>query len=398
MRVAVLGIGGLGRTLVRQLRSEPSVDGLVLLDRDEERAKWFAATPGRVRIHVDPFVFAETADLGRHIRGCDVLVNTLPPKHNLAVMRACLEAGVSYLDTSATGPRTPGGLPGILEQLALHDAFRDRGVKALVSMGLDPGMSNVLAKDAAQWFDTVDAIRIRSGGTARVPGTNMENFPLYSREGFLSDILIPPTVWSDGRLEERDPMSEPEDFPFPDPVGSQRAFLVSHEEVKTLPRYLGKKVGRVDFKHSIDPHLVEAILALDHLGLLAPKRTINVAGQPVPFRKAFLEALPEPSALGATVQGAKALSVEVEGTASGMRRVQRRDIVLDHHEAAKRASITSVPYLTAVAAAIGTLLLGAPDGLPPGVHPAEALDPGVVLRAWSAREVPLAQSQRVVAG
>ena len=397
MRVAILGIGGLGRTLARMLRSEDSVTGLLLLDKDEDRAKWFLAAPGRVKVSVQRFVFNGQADLGRAIRGYDVLVNTLPPKHNLAVMHACLEAGVAYLDAAAAGPREPGGLPGILEQVGLSAAFRERGVRALVSMGLDPGMSNVMAHDAAQWFDSIDAIRIRSGGTARIASSSLENFPLYSRETFLSDILLRPTVWSHDRLEDREPMSEPEEYPFPEPVGPQRAFLVSHEEVKTLPQHLGKRVGRVDFKHAFDPRLVEAILAMDRLGLLSEKRTFAVAGQRIPFRKAFLQALPEPSALGGTVEGAKALSVEVEGSISGTRRVQRRDIVLEHREAARRASITSVEYLTAAAALIGTLLVGAPGPLPPGVVPAEALDAGIVLRAWTARGLPLAESDRVLA-
>src|SRR2546427_263833 len=117
-------------------------------------------------------------------------------KYNLAIMQAALEVRANYLDPSAAGPREPGGLAGIFEQLAMGEAFKDAGLSGLVSMGLDPGLSNVMARSAAERLDTIDAIRIRSGGVATLPGYT--SFPLYSREVFLSDILTPPTVWHDG--------------------------------------------------------------------------------------------------------------------------------------------------------------------------------------------------------
>src|SRR3989442_2393701 len=131
-------------------------------------------------------------------------------------------------------------------------------------------------------------------------------------------------------------------------------FLVSHEEVKTLPRSLGKPVRRVDFKQAFHRELIEAVLSLKRLALLAEDRKITIGLARVPFRRAFLQALPEPSALVHPVGGAKALSVEAEGTAGGTRKVERRDIVMDHREAGRRAAITArVDFPTAPAAAWG---------------------------------------------
>jgi saccharopine dehydrogenase-like NADP-dependent oxidoreductase len=191
-------------------------------------------------------------------------------------------------------------------------------------------------------------------------------------------------------------MSEPEEYEFPPPVGKQRTFLISHEEVKTLPKYLGKPVGRVDFKCALEPDLVRALLSLDRLGLLADGRMIRVGNQMVPFRRAFTSAFPEPSALVLPIEGAKALSLEVEGTLQNKQIVVRGDIVLSHPEANRRRSTTAVYYLTAVGAAIGILLM-AERALPgPGVYPAEALPPERVFKEWSARELPLEWSERGV--
>jgi len=394
MKVAIIGVGGVGRTLAQLLRAEAAIDSLLLIDKEENRVRFFTKMMGRVKVDASPLDLNAPSNLPRILRGSAVVVNTAPPTFNLAVMDACLLAGAHYIDVAASGPREPGALPGILEQLQRHDAFRAKGLQALLSMGLDPGMSNVLAREAADALDSIDAIRIRSGGTAQIPGYASNIFPLYSRETFLSDILSPPSAWSDGALREQEPLGDSEDFEFPPPVGVQRTFLVSHEEVKTLPRYLGKPIRRVDFKQAFNPELIQAVLSLKALGLLAEDRKISVGGMWVPFRRAFLQALPEASALVHPVAGAKALSVEAEGTAGGTRKVERRDIVMDHREAGRRAGITAVIYLTAAAVAIGTRLIGGPAFPGPGVYPPEALDPGVVLKEWGARSLPIARSAR----
>src|SRR2546425_8227686 len=178
-------------------------------------------------------------------------------------------------------------------------------------------MSNVLAREAADTLDSVEAIRIRSGGTAQIPGYVSDIFPLYSRETFLSDMLSPPSAWSDGALREREPLSDSEDFEFPPPVGVQRTFLVSHEEVKTLPRYLGKPVRRIDFKQAFHPELIQAVVSLKTLGLLAQDRKISIGGMRGSFPRGFFPTVPEPPGPLHPTRGAQGPSVERDGAAGG---------------------------------------------------------------------------------
>lgn len=395
VRVAILGVGGLGRTLASELRADPHVSSLLLVDRRGDRARVLSGIQGRVPIEAAQVNVENTAVLARSLRGADLVINAILPKYNLGIMQAALAAGASYMDVAATGPSKPGGEPGVFEQLRLDDAFKAAGRVALLEMGLDPGMTNVLAREAAGGLETIDAIRIRSGGTARLPG--FSNFPLYSREAFLDDFLVAPTVWKDGKLVEREPMSDEEEFAFPAPVGPQRTYLQSHEEVKTLPRFLGKPVGRVDFKYGLDPNLAQAILALNRLGLLKESKTIRVGGVVASFRKVLLEALPEPSALMMPLEGAKAVSLEVEGTSQGAKVVERRDIVITHQEANRRRSTTAVYYLTAMALAVGVILLAEKAVPRQGVIVPELLDPARVLKEWEGRGLPVSRSRRNVA-
>lgn len=392
MRVAILGIGGLGRTLASELRTDPRVTALLLADQKGERARILTAIRGRVPIEARQLDVEDAAALARTVRGYDAVVNTTLPKYNLAIMEAALQAGADYLDVGATGPRTPGGKPGILEQLDLDDRFKAAGRTALLSMGIDPGVSSVMARDAAGPLDTVDAVRIRNLATAG-PG-DVQTFPLYSREAFLADILVRPTVWEDGALREREPLGEEEEFAFPEPFGLRRAYLVSHEETKTLPRFLGKPVRRVDYKMALNPHLVRAVLALERLGLLSDDRMVRVGGQIVPFRRVLIAAFPESSALTLPVQGHEVLSVEVEGVRGGRRVVRRGDVVFANQEANRRRSTTAAHYLTAVGAAIGLVLMAGKGLGGPGVFTSEALDPAAVWKEWEARKLPLVWSER----
>lgn len=395
MRIAILGVGGLGRTLASELRTDPRVTALLLADQKGERARILTAIRGRVPIEARQLNLEDTGAVVRTVRGYDAIVNTALPRYNLSLMEAALQAGTDYLDVSARGPRVPGGKPGILEQLDLDDRFEVAGRTALLSMGLDPGISNVMAKDAVDRLDAVDAVRIRTASLDREG--RIRAFPLYSREAFLGDALVPPTVWLDGALQERPPLSEEEEFSFPPPIGPRRSFLVSHEETKSLPRSAGKPLRRVDYKVALEPNLVRALLALERLGLLEDSRMIRVGDVMVPFRRALLAAFPEPSALVLPLEGLEALSVEVEGTRGGERLVRRGDIVFSHQDANRRRSTTAVYYLTAVGAAIGLALIGEKAASGPGVVTPEALDPARVWKEWTARQLPLAWSERPAA-
>lgn len=395
MQVAIVGVGGVGHVLAQELAENPDVASLLLLDKIHVRKATLAELRRNTEVVSRELDAARKGAVARAIRGYDVVVNTSHPMYNMAIMRAALEVGADYLDVAATGPRKPGGRPGILEQLEMDTAFSDAGRTALLSMGLDPGMSNVMAREAADHFDRIDEIRIRSGGTVRIRnGHAYPRFvPLYSRDAFFEDIRIRPTVWQNGRLIEHELLSEGEDYEFPAPVGMQKTFLVAHEEVKTLPLYLGKPVGRVDFKYAVNPDLAHALRALENLDLFDEDKRIEIEETRVPFRAAFESVFPEPAAVAQKLEGTKCLSVEVEGTRGGIRRILRENIVFPHREAIRRRRTTAVYYLTGVAAAIGVHLMERGRLRSPGVYPAESLDPAEVFAEWEARDLPVARTE-----
>ena len=385
MKVALLGIGGLGRILALELAADRRVTELVLVDKKGDRSRALKSI-GRSAA-ITPL----QADVGRKetlrpiLSGVDVAVNATLPENNLAVMAACLDAGCGYVDGAGLSPVASGEKPGVLHQLLLDDAWKARGCTAIVSMGSDPGLSNIMARAAADRLKTVDEIRVLKGASG---GGETQGYPLYSREIFLRDAVSPPTVWESGQLVARPFVGEEEDYAFPEPVGKRHVYLFYHEEVITLPLRLGKPVARVCYKHDINPELVRSVLALDALGLLAPDKKVKIGVSRGLFRDAFLATFPEPSTLIGPLTGTMAIVVEARGTRpDGTRGIVRGSIILDHREANRRRGTTAERLLTAAVASAGVMLIHEKKVPRAGVLAPEELAPEALLPALEARGV-----------
>src|SRR5256885_10943355 len=138
MRVAILGVGGLGRTLASELRADRRVSSLLLTDQFGERARVLTGIPGRVSIEATQLNVENHAALERAIKGADIVVNTTLPRYNLRIMEAALVAGAHYPDIPSAGPPEPGAPPRIFPQLARAGEVQAPGRAPLVSLGFDP--------------------------------------------------------------------------------------------------------------------------------------------------------------------------------------------------------------------------------------------------------------------
>ena len=392
MKAVVLGAGGLGRTIALELAADRRVNEVVIVDRRGDRARALQSIGRNVSVTALQVEVSDPASLRRALAGADVAVNATLPDHNLAIMRGCLDAGCGYTDTSGAAPIEPGERSGVLEQLDLDDAWRDRGLAAIVSMGSDPGLSNVMARIAADRFMRIKDIRIRwaASGSPRIEG-----YPLYSREMFIRDALSRPIVWDGGKVVEREIASEVEEFEFPPPVGRRAVHLFGHEEVLTLPVRLGKPIGHVDYKHAIDPNLTRAVSELNALGLLSGDRRIRIGDRALSFREAFLATFPEPSTLIGPLEGTLVILVEVTGTRSdGGEGTLRVWTMLEHREANRRRGTTSEYFLTAASASTALILIGTGKAPRPGVLAPEELPPEIVLPDLEARGIRFQSEER----
>src|SRR3972149_10070651 len=109
MKAAVLGAGGLGRTIALELSADRRIDELVLMDRRGERPRALQTIGRNVAVSTHPVDVTDAASLRRMLEGVDVAVNATLADHNLRIMRAGFEAGCGYVGPAGAAALPAGG-------------------------------------------------------------------------------------------------------------------------------------------------------------------------------------------------------------------------------------------------------------------------------------------------
>jgi saccharopine dehydrogenase (NAD+, L-lysine-forming) len=283
-------------------------------------------------------------------------------------MRLSLKNGANYVDLAGNG---------LMEQLAQDKAWRDAGLLAITGLGEDPGLSNIYARHAADQLETVREIRVRDG-----ENSSSSKFPfmlLFSPEVFFAEVFDSPRTFIDGKREATPPLSGREVYDFPEPIGSQPVYLVDHEEVMTLPEYIGKGVKYVDFKLAMTDETVSILQMLKKLGLLESK-TVELRGSKVSPLELLNAVIPTPVTAAGTVSGHTGIVVEVSGKSHGALMQFKLAVIASHEVAYDRFRQNGSSFLTGVVPGVVVRMLAQGGIRQKGVIPPELLDPDAVLR------------------
>jgi saccharopine dehydrogenase (NAD+, L-lysine-forming) len=234
MRIFVLGAGASG-SLLAQLAARQG-HTVWCGDKDPERARRFLGKKSKIRV-----VEANARNLWsivRAARGCHLLVNASPAVFNEIILRAALRLRAHYLDLGAHLTRNPFRA----EQLRYHKRFLAKNRTAVITAGVAPGLTNLLAARAAEMLESVEAIHIRL-----FEETESEDpISSWSPDVSFDEASSRPRVYRNGRFRLEKRFSEREKFRFPPPIGEAAVFLAAQDEVGTLPHYL--RVRDVDVK------------------------------------------------------------------------------------------------------------------------------------------------------
>jgi len=115
---------------------------------------------------------------------------------------------------------------------------------------------------------------------------------------------------------------------------------------------------------------------------------VKVGITQIPFREAFLAAIPEPSTLIGPLSGALGIVVEVYGTkTTGGKAAVRASLTMEHREANRRRGTTAERFLTAAASAAAVMLIHTKRLPRAGVMAPEELPPDLIVPELAAREV-----------
>jgi saccharopine dehydrogenase (NAD+, L-lysine forming) len=209
------------------------------------------------------------------------------------------------------------------EQFALAGEWENRGTLALVGMGVEPGLSDIFARYAAdRLFSDISEIGVRDGANLVVEGYTFA--PTFSIWTTIEECLNPPVVWENGGWHTTPPFSEPEVFHFPAGIGPVECVNVEHEEVLLIPRWV--KAGRVTFKYGLGAEFIGVLETLHKLGLDATE-PVRVGGTAVSPRDVVAACLPDPATLGEKMTGLTCAGTWVRGTGTGG---EPREVYLYH--------------------------------------------------------------------
>ncbi|HEU0040846.1 MAG TPA: saccharopine dehydrogenase C-terminal domain-containing protein [Jiangellaceae bacterium] len=320
MRILLAGAGGVGSALVGIAARRRFFDQLVVTDHDLDRAQRAVTAAGG-----DPRFVAERLDasdqdavasaLRRH--RCDVLVNAVDPRFVMPLFRAALQSGTHYLDMAMSlshpHPEHPHEQTGVKlgdEQFAQADQWVAADRLALVGMGVEPGLSDVFARYAAdQLFSRIDEIGVRDGANLEVEGFDFA--PSFSIWTTIEECLNPPVVYeADRGWFTTAPFSEPEVFDFPEGIGPVECVNVEHEEVLLMPRWLD--AGRVTFKYGLGAEFIQVLQTLHTLGLDRADK-VSVGELEISPRDVVAACLPDPATLGDAMSGKTCAGTWVRG-------------------------------------------------------------------------------------
>jgi saccharopine dehydrogenase (NAD+, L-lysine forming) len=296
----------------------------------------------------------------------------------MPLFRAALRSRVHYLDMamslSRPDPRDPYGTTGVKlgdEQFALAPRWEESGRLALTGMGVEPGLSDVFARYAAdRLFSSIDELGVRDGASLQVAGYDFA--PTFSIWTTIEECLNPPVIWEKERgWYTTPPFSEPETFTFPAGIGPVECVNVEHEEVLLMPRWVAAR--RVTFKYGLGAEFIGVLEVLHKLGL---DRTdpVSASGASVSPRDVVAACLPDPASLGDRMTGVTCAGTWVTGTgADGAPREVYLHHVVDNAWSMAEYGSQAVVWQTAVNPVVALELLDSGAWAGTGVLGPEAL-------------------------
>lgn len=370
----VLSLGGAGavcRHATRDLCQYSSFDEIVIGEVNIHSAEKLAEEIGDSRLTVQRIDAEDYDRLVRLIRDFDVVLNGLPWKYDLAVTRACIEAGVNGLDLSTDE-----------DQWTLDAAAREAGIVFIPGVGATPGITNVMARRAADQLDSVDEIEIHFAAF-RCPAPS---------PGLLTTFLWefhPETeervYYQDGAFHKTGPFEGLKTVDFPGPIGEQQVCYIPHPETRTMPKSLGARA--VSVRGCFPPQAMRLARAMLDSGLYsqAPITVQGVQTTAYGMMYELLLALPESKETSLWAYG---LVVEVAGWKDGHRvqhKLWNRHPVLEDWEG-QPAYYRNI----AIPFSIGAQMIARGDVQTRGVVPPEvAIEPDIFFGELARRSIEI---------
>jgi saccharopine dehydrogenase (NAD+, L-lysine-forming) len=370
-RVMIVGAGGVGKVVAHKCAAQPEFSDILLASRTLEKCNQIAKdihSPKITTAALDADVVSNTVKLIQEFSP-EILINVALPYQDLALMDACLETKVNYLDTANYEP------PDVAKfeyswQWAYQERFKNAGITAILGCGFDPGMTGVYTAYAFKhYFDEIhylDIIDCNAGSHGQAFATN------FNPEINIREITQNGRYYENGQWVEVPALSVHRPIDYPE-IGFRESYLLYHEELESLVKNF-PTIKRARFWMTFSENYITHLRVLEAVGMtrLDP---INYEGtQVIPLK--FLKAiLPEPSSLAENYTGQTSIGCHIRGLKDGKERQYYIYNNCDHAASYKEVGSQAISYTTGVPAVVGALMLVQGLWKKPGVFNVEEFDP-----------------------
>ena len=301
MKILILGGAGLmGAGTVRDLLSELSqgVERVVVADGFVDRLEALAARFDDPRLATAGLDLDDPAALAALLREADVCINAVATfaGYQMDIFEACLAAGTPYVDYGGMGVYT-------VKQKAEHARWREAGATAVLGLGADPGLSNIICRAVADRLETIEAINLYWAAAAVGPESPVL-VPPYAASTVLSEYANPSQQFLDGALVEVPPQSGQEELDLPPPwVGLVKAGFGDFDRPVQLRD--GREVKPIDVLQAVidrnmaenadkipaqEAHEIHLAIGRGTVGGRAREARCQVMSHPHPLYEGYLDA------------------------------------------------------------------------------------------------------------
>ncbi|MDR2036968.1 MAG: saccharopine dehydrogenase family protein [Bacteroidales bacterium] len=384
-KVLIIGAGGVGTVVAHKVASVPEVfSEIMLASRTKSKCDAIAAAIGGNRIktaQVDADHVPELVALIRSFQP-DLVINVALPYQDLTIMDACLETGVSYLDTANYEPKEEAKFE-YKWQWAYQDRFKNAGLTAILGCGFDPGVTSIFTAYAAKhYFDEIqylDIVDCNAGDHGHPFATN------FNPEINIREVTQKGKYWENGKWVYTEPHEIHQPLNYPD-IGPKESYLIYHEELESLVKNY-PTLKRARFWMTFGQEYLTHLRVIQNIGM-AGIEPVNYQGMeivPIQFLKAVL---PNPGDLGENYTGWTSIGCRIRGIKDGKERTYYIYNNCSHEAAYKETGTQAVSYTTGVPAMIGAMMYLKGLWKKPGVQNVEEFDPDPFMEQLNLHGLP----------
>ena len=400
-KVIIIGAGGVATVAAHKVAQNSDVfTDIMIASRTESKCKALAhaieekglVPAGSIKTaRVDADNVEELVALFNSYKP-DLVMNLALPYQDLTIMEACLQSGVSYLDTANYEPKDEAHFE-YSWQWAYKDRFEQAGLTAILGCGFDPGVTSIYTAYAAKHhFDEIqylDIVDCNAGDHHKAFATN------FNPEINIREITQKGLYWENGKWVETEPLEIHQPLTYPE-IGPKESYLLHHEEIESLVKNY-PTIKRARFWMTFGEQYLKHLDVIQNIGMSRIDEIeytaeaadgsgpVKVKIVPLQFLKAVL---PNPQELGENYEGQTSIGCRIRGLKDGKEHTYYVYNNCSHRAAYEETGMQGVSYTTGVPAMIGAKLFMQGIWKRPGVWNVEEFDPDPFMAQLNEQGLP----------